>query len=272
MSELENWLGAKEVDISDIIPDPSNPNVMSDKHFDQLVEMITEEGFDEPIQIAEHPDEDGKFIIIGGEHRWRAAKSLGMEKIPAVLKDSSDEVTRKTQMVRRNLVRGELDRVRFSQLIKDIEAKHHISPDELSGPMGFASEEELGKSLVKERQERDEKVEELLDGTKKEVTVIDNVSYVLSEIFSRYGETVPQGFIFFCHKNRMHLLVQCEEDLYRLVQEMSTRLGRDNEAINTFLSNALSSEMAGSGMSDTGDAVVEYVPEEQDVLKDAGLD
>ncbi|MCH8860836.1 MAG: ParB N-terminal domain-containing protein, partial [Thaumarchaeota archaeon] len=45
-----------------------NPNEMSDVKFNELVRDIDEEGFDEPIQVVKD-QADGRFWIIGGEHR-----------------------------------------------------------------------------------------------------------------------------------------------------------------------------------------------------------
>ena len=70
-----------EVDIKDIEPNPTQPR----RNFDQeaLDELAT--------SIALKRRADGKYIIISGERRWRAAQQAGLERLPAYIRDVDDE-------------------------------------------------------------------------------------------------------------------------------------------------------------------------------------
>jgi len=64
-------------------------------HFpeDELValsESIKEKGVLQPILVRVHPDEEGKYEIVAGERRWRAAKKAGLDQIPALIREFSD--------------------------------------------------------------------------------------------------------------------------------------------------------------------------------------
>jgi len=60
---------------------------MSADAFNRLVDEISEVGFIAPIQVV--PLDSGRYRIIGGEHRWKAAKVVGLSEIPCmVLSDS----------------------------------------------------------------------------------------------------------------------------------------------------------------------------------------
>jgi ParB-like chromosome segregation protein Spo0J len=85
----------KVVSLSEIKPAPHNYNKQSDFIFEKLKKSIQEFGFSDPIDVRSG-NEHGKFDqyeIVGGEHRFNAALSLGMTEVPindlGVMKDSA---------------------------------------------------------------------------------------------------------------------------------------------------------------------------------------
>jgi len=79
----------KEVDISQIIPNTRQPRqVVNSEKLSELAGSIKEHGIVQPVVVR--PLEDGKYELIAGERRWRACQSLGMEKIPAVIREYGD--------------------------------------------------------------------------------------------------------------------------------------------------------------------------------------
>lgn len=86
MSDNQNdSLEMKFLSVDLVEPNEFNPQAMSKNEFERLKQEISETGFIAPIQVV--PLDSGKFMILGGEHRWSAAKALGMDKIPcAILK------------------------------------------------------------------------------------------------------------------------------------------------------------------------------------------
>ena len=86
LEESELKLFDVPIDLCD--PTESNPNSMDQETFNTLTEEIEgkEEntpGFIEPIHVV--PLENGRYQIVGGEHRWRAKRSLGHKRIPAIV-------------------------------------------------------------------------------------------------------------------------------------------------------------------------------------------
>jgi ParB/RepB/Spo0J family partition protein len=57
----------------------------------ELQESIRAEGVIEPILVRPHAKGNGKFQIVAGERRFRAAKAVGLEQIPTMIKIVSDE-------------------------------------------------------------------------------------------------------------------------------------------------------------------------------------
>ena len=92
----------------DISPDPDQPR----KHFDpddlqELANSIRESGLLQPITIR--PDGDGAYMLIAGERRYRACRSLEWETIPAIVRDDlSDKETVLLQLLE-NTARQDLN-------------------------------------------------------------------------------------------------------------------------------------------------------------------
>ena len=73
----------QEVNIDSVEP-IDQPRYNFDKeHLEELAASIKQHGMLQPILVRE---KDGKFIIIAGERRWRAAKLLGMNTVPIISK------------------------------------------------------------------------------------------------------------------------------------------------------------------------------------------
>lgn len=111
----------REVAISEIGPNPYQPR----NHFDEeslagLTASIRELGILQPVLVREvAPD---RFELIAGERRWRAAKRAGLQFMPIIVRDVSDELTLQHALVE-NLHRDDLNPLEeaaaYQQLIED---------------------------------------------------------------------------------------------------------------------------------------------------------
>ena len=80
--------GLREIAISAIDPNPNQPRV----HFDEealgeLTASIRAIGLLQPVLVR--PAKDGRFELIAGERRWRAASRAGLSIIPAIIRRPS---------------------------------------------------------------------------------------------------------------------------------------------------------------------------------------
>lgn len=112
-------LTQKMVERDALTPNPWNPNKMQDRTFAAEKESIGRFGFVDPITVRPHPELDGKFQIIDGEHRWRAAGELDIKKVPVVVLTIGDAEAKKLTIVL-NETRGEADTVDLAVLLADI--------------------------------------------------------------------------------------------------------------------------------------------------------
>lgn len=82
--------GAKDVEINRIHSFKNHPfKVKDDERMDELVESIKGNGVLSPILLRE--DNNGGYELISGHRRKRACELAGLEKIPAIIKELSDD-------------------------------------------------------------------------------------------------------------------------------------------------------------------------------------
>ncbi len=78
---------ATEFDIDNLQPNPLQPRGnISPESVSDLVDSIRQHGILEPLIVAKTP---AGYQIIAGERRWRAAKILGLQTVPVVVKETS---------------------------------------------------------------------------------------------------------------------------------------------------------------------------------------
>lgn len=134
---ISNKWKVKEVDIANVVSTKVNANQMSKKNFDKLCTNIEKSGFSSMIACYER-SEDGKYVIISGNHRYLACVKLGYNKLNILYADESelshDEII--AVQLSHNSLHGSDDRGILKQLfdeIEDIDYKDfaNISADDL---------------------------------------------------------------------------------------------------------------------------------------------
>jgi ParB family chromosome partitioning protein len=97
---------SSELDIDLIRPNPDQPRTrFAEKALDELAQSISANGIVQPIVVRQR---DGKYEIVAGERRWRAAQRAGLRKIPAVVKEVSDDKLLELALIE-NIQRQELN-------------------------------------------------------------------------------------------------------------------------------------------------------------------
>lgn len=120
--------GLRDIEITTIDPNPHQPRV----HFDEdtlseLSASIRAIGLLQPILVR--PGKDGRFELIAGERRWRAATRAGLTLIPAIIR-ITDDVSSVEQALVENLHRQDLtpleEAAAYQQLLDDFNLTHEI--------------------------------------------------------------------------------------------------------------------------------------------------
>lgn len=82
--------GTQEIDIRRIHSFPNHPfKVLDDERMDSLVDSIRENGILNPVIVR--PDQNGDYEMISGHRRLHAAGIVGLEKVPAIVKEMTDD-------------------------------------------------------------------------------------------------------------------------------------------------------------------------------------
>jgi ParB family chromosome partitioning protein len=98
--------GLLEVDIDLIEANPEQPRTnFSETALDELARSIIANGIVQPIVVRQ---KNGRYQIVAGERRWRAAQRAGLRKIPVVVRDIPDERLLEIALVE-NIQRQELN-------------------------------------------------------------------------------------------------------------------------------------------------------------------
>ncbi|MBQ8438774.1 MAG: ParB/RepB/Spo0J family partition protein [Alistipes sp.] len=78
-----------EIAISAIIPNPTQPRTQfDDEALQELASSIRQLGVIQPITVKKQGEQ---YIIISGERRWRASQIVGLETLPAYIREADDE-------------------------------------------------------------------------------------------------------------------------------------------------------------------------------------
>ena len=98
--------GTQEIELGRIHAFPNHPfKVLDDERMDMLVESIRENGILNPVIVR--PDKNGDYEMISGHRRLHAAGIVGLSKIPAIVKEMSDDEAI-IKMVDANIQREEI--------------------------------------------------------------------------------------------------------------------------------------------------------------------
>jgi ParB family transcriptional regulator, chromosome partitioning protein len=97
-----------EIDLDLITPSSEQPRTtFSEEKLEELVQSIRVNGVVQPVVVRR---QNAHFELVAGERRWRAAQRAGLRKIPAIVKDVSDEKMLELALVE-NIQRQELNAI-----------------------------------------------------------------------------------------------------------------------------------------------------------------
>ena len=130
--------------IDSLVPNDYNPNRMTAFMYGKAIESIQTFGFIDPITVVEA--KPGRYLIVDGEHRWRAATDLGFVNIPVVILDgiSAADLPRLTIIL--NELKGQSDPTKLSDVLGHLISESSVeevlkglpfTEDILKGYLGF---------------------------------------------------------------------------------------------------------------------------------------
>jgi ParB family chromosome partitioning protein len=116
-SQTDNNEGFIEIDIDLITPNAEQPRTrFTEAALDELAQSIKVNGVVQPILVRK---KGNGYELVAGERRWRASQSAGLTKIPAVVKDISDDKILELALVE-NIQRQELNAIEEAKAYKKL--------------------------------------------------------------------------------------------------------------------------------------------------------
>lgn len=121
------------INLSEIRSNPYQPRkTFNQEALEELAESIKNYGVFQPIIVKKSIK---GYDLVAGERRVKASKLAGMETIPAIVKDFSDEMMREIALLE-NLQRENLTAIELAWAYKGIIDSLHITQDELANKLG----------------------------------------------------------------------------------------------------------------------------------------
>lgn len=121
---------------SDILPNPNQPRKRFDyDELEGLAQSIRANGILQPLIVRSL--ENGQYELVAGERRLRAARLIGMAKIPCIVSEISESDSA-VFAVLENLQRQDLDYFEEAEALATLISDYHISQDELAKKLGKA--------------------------------------------------------------------------------------------------------------------------------------
>jgi hypothetical protein len=246
---------------------PSNSNKQNRHVFEALKESIRQHGFDESLLVV--PKEDGTgYWVVSGNHRFRAGEAEGITEFPCVIRDDWSEIDQQIQLVRRNYVRGQIDKEAFTVAVNTLSEAHNIPLEVIQDSMGFEDSDSF-LELYKSEARANAMVERVKQEHAPKVKMIDDLGMVLSGIFEKYGDTVDQSFIVFPAGGKKHMYVAATPALKNLLSEIAERCITRHMDINLVLGGLLAIGLNESAFRNKP-AGVEIVQQAEAAVPDVG--
>jgi ParB family chromosome partitioning protein len=133
---------ARDLLLTEIAPDPRQPR----RHFDTvelaaLADDIARRGILQPILVRPPAEAGGLYRLVAGERRWRAAQMASRVRIPARVRDMSDEEVRAAQLAE-NVLRSGLSDIEKGRALRALYElrkgqNHRTTWEDVAGEVGL---------------------------------------------------------------------------------------------------------------------------------------
>ncbi len=126
--------GVFELSLDEVYANPNQPRkIFNEKALNELAASIKVNGVIMPIVV--NKGEDGKYMIIAGERRYRASKIAGKKVIPAIVKKYDERQVKEISLIE-NLQREDLNPIEAATAMKQLMDDYGLTQEELSERIG----------------------------------------------------------------------------------------------------------------------------------------
>ena len=123
-----------EIEIAKIHANPNQPRRdFNEEALQELADSISELGVIQPITLRK--EDDGSYMIIAGERRFRASQLAGKSTIPAYILSANEKDTMEMALIE-NIQREDLNPLEIALAYQQLIEQHNLSQEELSKRVG----------------------------------------------------------------------------------------------------------------------------------------
>ncbi|HEY5806313.1 MAG TPA: ParB/RepB/Spo0J family partition protein, partial [Candidatus Saccharimonadales bacterium] len=127
----------QKIAVGDLVPSPDQPrSIFDEEALAGLAESIKNHGVVQPLVITPHGQ--GKYAIIAGERRWRAARLAGLQRVPAVVR-TTRELERLEIALVENVQRVDLSPLEQAVSIERLHQQFNMTYEAIAKRLGKAS-------------------------------------------------------------------------------------------------------------------------------------
>ena len=123
-----------EIALNKIYANPHQPrHTFDEEALEELAQSIAEHGVISPITLRK--DNDGRYMIIAGERRYRASKMAGLDTIPAYVRTAKDEQVMEWALIE-NIQREDLDAIEIALAYQRLMDEYDLTQERMSERVG----------------------------------------------------------------------------------------------------------------------------------------
>ena len=123
-----------QISVDDLAPGQYQPRTRMHKStLEELAQSIKEQGVLQPLVVRRLAS--GRFEIVVGERRWRAAQLAGIKSVPAIVRDLNNDETAKIALIE-NLQREDLNALDQAKGLMRLQREFNLSQEELGLAVG----------------------------------------------------------------------------------------------------------------------------------------
>lgn len=127
--------GVEQLAADRIIPNPRQPRSHFDpEELDELAISIREHGILQPLIVTSGP-ENGQYTLIAGERRLQAARKAGLQRVPAIVRDASDQQLIELALIE-NVQRADLNPLEAAEAYRQLSEDFGLTHEEVADRVG----------------------------------------------------------------------------------------------------------------------------------------
>ena len=135
LQEPEPVAGMRELAVGLLQPNRYQPRAsFDDPGLQELAASIQAQGVIQPLIVT--PGEQGKFVIVAGERRWRAAQKAGLKVVPVVVRELTSACQLLELALVENLQRADLNVIEEAEAYRTLRESFAISQEEIGARVG----------------------------------------------------------------------------------------------------------------------------------------